>query len=80
MVTYRQATLEDVPWLAEAVMAAVEQRSDYGRTQPDWHQVLDDVENSQPDLDLSTDMSSPVVKALLAEARKAFRQLRYGTD
>lgn len=81
MSRYRMATLADVPRLTEAVTAAVEHRSDHGRTVPDWHQVLDDVENSQPgeDLDLGGDMESPVIKALLAEARKVYAELRAGS-
>ena len=62
--------------LGEAIQSAVEMISDYGRECPDWDRVIDSVECSQPNLDLGGDMRSPVIKAVLKEARRVYREIR----
>jgi hypothetical protein len=78
MTQYRTITVEEVPALREAIVSAVEHRSDYGRVRPDWHLVVDDVENSQADLDLGSNMQSPVVLAVLKIARQVYWDLEKG--
>jgi hypothetical protein len=57
-------------------LSVVEHRSDYGRERPDWEQVLGEVEGGQEGLDLGSSMDSPVVKAVLREARRVYHEMR----
>ena len=47
-----------------------------GRSLPDWDQVIAEVEESEAGLDLGTDMDSLVVKAILKEGRRLYREMR----
>jgi hypothetical protein len=76
MTNWHTVTMADVPGLHDAIVSAVEMRSDYGRREPDWDAVLDDVESSSKGLDLGTYLLSEPVKAILADARKVYRELR----
>jgi hypothetical protein len=75
MADYRTITVDEVPALRKAIVSAVEHRSDYGKVQPDWRMVIDDIENAETGLDLGTDMLSPVIRAILKIARRVYRDL-----
>ncbi len=73
---YTITAAEVIPRLGETIYSSVEMISDYGRECPDWDRIVDAVESSQPNLDLGSDMRSPVIKTVLKEARRVYREMR----
>jgi hypothetical protein len=73
---FHEIQLSEISRLYEALESSVEMITDYGKEQPDWQRIIDDVEQSEDGLDLGTDMDSPVIKALLKRGRQIYRELR----
>jgi hypothetical protein len=76
MKDWHEASMEDVPRLLSALKSSVEMMTDCGRESPDWDRIINDLEQSEEGLDLGGDMESPVIKALLREGRKLYREMK----
>lgn len=76
MTEWHSIELKDVARLYPALESTVEMRTDYGKENPDWDRIINEVEDSEEGLDLGDDMQSPVIKALLKRGREIAKELR----
>lgn len=76
MTAWHGIGLDEVSRLHEALESVVEMRTGYGRDRPDWDRIIREVEESEDGLDLGPDMTSPVIKALLAHGRQIYREMK----